>query len=158
MPTQTDTARAGLVQRFLDLRPRLQRTFGGEFERELREQLQHVTLHQLSTLQELQESPLAMRELAKRLAVGESAATSTADRLVRQGLVERHSDPTDRRVVRLALSAEGRAVVDAVQEAATAKMLRMMAVLSDEQLNQLVDIYETLCDAYQPEDESETSR
>jgi DNA-binding MarR family transcriptional regulator len=154
---QLDGTRAELVEQFLALRPRMERGFGGEFERELREELQQVTLHQLSTLQQLREAPLPMSELARRLAVGESAATATADRLVRQGLVERQADPNDRRVVLLALSASGRSLVDAVHRAATSKMRRMLDVLSDSQLRQLVAIYETLCDAFQTT-ESEPGR
>ena len=85
-----------------------------------------------------------MRELARSLGISESAATATADRLVRQGLAERHSDPDDRRIVLLGLSKEGSRMAASMHRAATKKTERMLSVLSDSQLAQLVDILETL--------------
>ena len=42
-----------------------------------------------------------MAELAQAQRIGLSSATALADRLLRQGLAQRTSDPGDRRVVRL---------------------------------------------------------
>ena len=83
-------------------------------------------------------------ELAKQLGVGESAATAVVDRLVRQGLVLRRDDPSDRRVVRLALSDEGHSVVTELHKRACSKTAGLLSVLSDDQLGQLVGIMETL--------------
>jgi DNA-binding MarR family transcriptional regulator len=154
----TDTftpTRAHLVERFLDLRPQLDRRFAGELDRELRDTLYNVTFRQLGTLRQLQDGPLPMREIARRLGIGESAATATADRLVRQGLVERQGDSSDRRVVRLALSPSGSEVVAAFQQAVTARTRKILSVLSDLQLEQLVGIYETLHEAFDPGDATE---
>jgi DNA-binding MarR family transcriptional regulator len=136
-----------LIQRVFALRPVLQRRFNEQMHRELHEELQHVTIHQLSLLEHLRGGPVSMRELAKGMAIGESSATAAADRLVRQGLVERLDDPTDRRVVLLALTTAGSELVGSVLEAAAAKTSRMLSALSDIQLAQLVDICETLRDA-----------
>jgi len=67
--------------------------------------------HQLSVLTYLRGQSVTMRELARELAVGESAATAVVDRLVRQELVVRCDDPSDRRLVRLALSGTGESLV-----------------------------------------------
>ena len=72
--------------------------------------LHNVTLHQVEVLHLLESSPLAMSELARQMDVSESAATSLVDRLVRQNLVERFADPSDRRVVRVRLSDDARAM------------------------------------------------
>ena len=85
-----------------------------------------------------------MRELARQLGVGESATTAVVDRLVRQNLVVRHDDPSDRRVVRLALSAQGQSVLAELHSTACRKTASLLAVLSDGQLTQLVGIMETL--------------
>lgn len=52
-----------------------------------------------------------MGRLSERLHVRQNALTQAADRLVNHGLAERLSDPTDRRIVRLRLTATGEAWV-----------------------------------------------
>ena len=52
-----------------------------------------------------------MGRLSERLRVRQNALTQAADRLVNHGLAERLSDPTDRRIVRLRLTATGEAWV-----------------------------------------------
>jgi DNA-binding MarR family transcriptional regulator len=136
--------RQELTERVFALRHAMKRLFGAGMYKELREELQSVTIHQLQTLGLLTSGPLAMRELAKGLEVSESSATAVTDRLVRQGLVERHSDPSDRRIVRLALSPKGADLVTRLDEAAAAKAAETLSVLSDAQLRSLVDILETL--------------
>ncbi len=145
METSTTIDRASLIERFFVLRPLMARRFGSDVYKELRDKFSNITLHQLTVLEQLKEGPLSMSELAKSLCIGESAATAAADRLVRQGLVERQSDPTDRRIVRLALSPSVTNLVEQMHTAATEKTKAFLSVLSDSQLTQLVDIIETLC-------------
>ncbi|MGO9196944.1 MAG: MarR family winged helix-turn-helix transcriptional regulator [Acidimicrobiales bacterium] len=145
--TTTAVSRDELIQRIFALRPMMQRRFNEELHRGLHEELQSVTIHQLSVLEHLRDGAVSMRELAKSLGVSESASTAAADRLVRQGLVERLSDPADRRIVRVALTATGATLVDRVQQAASCKTSKMLGALSDTQLGQLVDIFETLKNA-----------
>jgi len=85
-----------------------------------------------------------MRELARELAVGESAATAVVDRLVRQGLVVRCADPSDRRLVRLALSGTGESLVTKLHSTACQKTANLLVSLSDDQLAQLVATMEML--------------
>lgn len=140
--------RAQLTEQLFELRPLMKRLFGAGIYRELREELQSVTIHQLTALGHLKGGSVTMRELAKDLDVSESSATAVTDRLVRQGLVERQGDPTDRRVVRLALSPAGSALVERLDEAAASKTGEMLSALSDAQLEQLIDILETLARAH----------
>jgi DNA-binding MarR family transcriptional regulator len=143
--------RQALVQRFLELRPLMQRRFNDEVDRQLHEELESVTIHQLSVLQQLEDDALPMRELARSLGVSESSATASVDRLVRAGLVERSSDPGDRRVVLVQLSSEGQKVVARVKKATCRKVTQMLGALSDSQVGALVDIFTTL--AGEPTDE-----
>lgn len=136
-----------LIDRFFELRPVLHRRFSTDLGRELRDELHAVTIHQLTALGLLKEAPITMRELAKELGVSESAATAVGERLVRQGLVERLSDPSDRRLVRLGLSKSGRRLMERIHQSACAKTAQLVSVLSDAQLTQLVDILETLAEA-----------
>jgi DNA-binding MarR family transcriptional regulator len=147
-PAVRPSDRSDLVQRFLDLQPVIRKRFQHELEHELRDEFQHVTIHQLTVLGHLRHHTLTMRELASELGVGESAATAVSDRLVRQGLVERHDDPHDRRIVRLELSAAGRSLVERLHESAAQKSATMLEALSDVQLAGLVDILETLASSF----------
>ncbi|MGC9961717.1 MAG: MarR family transcriptional regulator [Acidimicrobiales bacterium] len=144
---RTTRDRAVLTEQVFELRPIMKRLFGAGVYRELREELHSVTIHQLTALGHLKAGPVTMRELAKDLDVSESSATAVSDRLVRQGLVARSSDPTDRRVVRLSLSPTGSALIERLDEAAASKIGGLLAALTDTQLEQLVDILETLASA-----------
>jgi len=137
-------ARSALVDRYIELQALMQRHLKLSLHRELRDELQSVTIHQLGVLFQLRGGSLAMRELARELGVGESATTAVVDRLVRQGLVTRHDDPSDRRVVRLALSSPGESFVTKLHDAMCRSTSSMLAVLSDDQLSQLVVLMEAL--------------
>ena len=133
-----------LVDRYCELQPQMQRRFSALLHRELRDEIHAVTGHQLSVLTYLRGQSVTMRELAKELDVGESAATSVVDRLVRQGLVVRRDDPSDRRVVRLALSDTGESLVTKLHATACRKTANLLVSLSDDQLAQLVATMEML--------------
>ena len=88
-----------------ELKPALDRKMRVRLPDDLRADLQSVTIHQLEALSLLDRGGLRMSELARELDISEPASTALADRLVRGGLVERHADADDRRIVRLELSA-----------------------------------------------------
>jgi MarR family transcriptional regulator, organic hydroperoxide resistance regulator len=68
-----------------------------------------LTLPQLDALKHL-EAPYSQRELAEQLHYDASNVTDIVDRLEERRLVTRTIDPSDRRVRRLVLTAEGEAV------------------------------------------------
>jgi DNA-binding MarR family transcriptional regulator len=70
----------------------------------------------------------SMHELAEELGVTVPTTTGLVDRLAREGLVERRPHPTDRRVVLVLPTAEGR---DAVRRSAAYLAEVMAVVLSD---------------------------
>jgi DNA-binding MarR family transcriptional regulator len=91
-----------LTEQLLEIVPRLRRRFEQSWPPELREELSTVTMHQVEALRHLSESGgMTMAELAHAQHIGLSSATALADRLLRQGLAQRTSDPSDRRVVRV---------------------------------------------------------
>lgn len=56
--------------------------------------------------------PLTLTQLAERHCCGKSNVTQLVDRLEAEGLVERESDPDDRRTVRAAVTPAGRAAYE----------------------------------------------
>ena len=73
-----------------------------------------VTLTQYRALVVLaSRGPQSLAALAEALAVTPPTASRLCERLVRKGLVGRRVDRSDRRQVRIALSAAGRRLIDA---------------------------------------------
>lgn len=102
--------RGEAVNRFVALWPIVQAKANAAVLAEAEARLGSVTSRQLQALSELPQDAATMRELAARLQISGAAACSLADRLVAHGLTERRTDPADRRIVRLALTARGRAL------------------------------------------------
>ena len=75
--------------------------------------------------------------LAEHLGVNPSTITGHVDRLVRQGLVRREEDPSDRRIVRNYLTANGASTVGTLRRIAGAFMMNILKRLSDDQLERL---------------------
>jgi len=95
---------------------------------------EEVTLPQYRALVVLaSRGPQGLAALAESLAVTPSTATRMCDRLVRKGLVTRRVDPDDRRLVRLALSPNGRRLVQEVTEQRRVEIAHLLAELSAEE-------------------------
>jgi DNA-binding MarR family transcriptional regulator len=93
-----------------------------------------VTLPQYRALVVLAaRGPQGTAELAAALAVNPSTATRMCDRLVRKGLVRRHRQASDRRSVRIALTAAGRDLVAEVTRRRRAELARLLAALPPDQ-------------------------
>jgi len=74
-----------------------------------------VTLPQYRALVVLaSRGPRKVADIATELGVAPSTGTRMVDRLIRKGLIRRQRSATDRRVVRLTLTATGRQLVDRV--------------------------------------------
>ena len=137
-------ARQALIDRMAELKPSLDRKMRVRLPDDLRADLQSVTIHQLEALGLLDRGGLRMSELARELDISEPASTALADRLVRGGLVERRTDPEDRRIVRVELSPSGRDLMSRWDSYRRRMMSATFEALSDRQLAALIDIVETL--------------
>ncbi|MDX3094789.1 MarR family transcriptional regulator [Streptomyces sp. ME19-03-3] len=74
-----------------------------------------LTVPQVTALREMT-GAMTMRELAERMGCEPSNTTFVIDKLEKQGLVERHAHPTDRRAKQLVLTAKGHALREEVLE------------------------------------------
>jgi DNA-binding MarR family transcriptional regulator len=86
-------------------------------------------------------------ELAEQMNVRPATVTGLTDRLVRQGLIERQADPEDRRVVRVALTPEGRRVVGEIETASRAYLQAIFDRLGTDVVDSLVELFEQFSDA-----------
>lgn len=68
-----------------------------------------VNLHQMHTLRFIDEQPkLTMSKLADTLHISQASATPLIARLQKMGLVQRKTDPKNRKLVRLVLTPKGK--------------------------------------------------
>jgi len=87
-----------------------------------------LKIAQLDVLMNVYRHPgTSQHELARRLLVGRSNITMALPDLERQGLINRESDPKDKRVFRLSLTPKGEEKLMAALEVYTALIDRVMA-------------------------------
>lgn len=96
------------------------------------------------------DTPPRMADLAARLEVVPRAVTTLVDALEAQGAVRRVPDPANRRVIRVELTATGRATLDALRSARRSAAEDILAPLSPEQRAVLGGLLATLVDKEGP--------
>lgn len=107
-----------------------------------------LTMPQVRVLFELVEAgERSAGELAEALSVAPPTITGLTDRLVKQNLVERREDSRDRRVVRLALTDEGRALTAEIAEQAGAYLREVFDTLPPGRLDEICAALEELAAA-----------
>jgi DNA-binding MarR family transcriptional regulator len=88
-----------------------------------------LTFTQLRALFVLGSHSLRVSDLAKALGMSLASASALSDRLVRQGLVTRRTDASDRRSVLLQLAAPGARVLRRIDRAQTSQMTRAIRLM-----------------------------
>lgn len=90
------------------------------------------------------EGPMAQGEIARRLLVSAPVITRQASALADDGLVERRTDPTDRRSVHLALTTRGRRRVRLMRRELLAAAQELLAPLPEADRSTLANALEHL--------------
>ncbi len=104
-----------------------------------------LTLPQMHTLEILGDSgDLRMTELAARMGVTTGSLTVLVDRLERAGFVARKPHETDRRSIRVGLTAEGKELFTAHHRLHARLTEEIACVLSPEELEALPDVLKRL--------------
>ena len=89
-----------------------------------------LTFTQLRALFVLAHRSQRVSDLAKALGMSLASASALSDRLVRQGLITRRPDASDRRSVLLQLTAPGARVLRRIDRAQTSQMTRAIKLMS----------------------------
>jgi len=97
----------------------------------------------------LADGPLGLRELARAAGVSAPTATRMVDGLSERGLVTREPDAGDRRAVRIALTASGRAAVGAHAERRLARRRALYEQLSASERRAAAAVLARLAEAYE---------
>ncbi len=109
-----------------------------------------MTIPQVKTLLFLDEAgPVRMGGIARHLGTALSATTGIVDRLVERSLVDRHSDPADRRAVVCSLTRQGRDAARDFWSIAPERIRPVIELLSPEQLASVVQGLEAILAADQ---------
>ena len=104
-----------------------------------------ITVTQLRLLLVLQSfGPLRMSDIASRLSVTLPTATIEVNSLVRKNLLQRESTPEDRRVVIVALSPEGQALIKKLWGSGQAAIERLLIGLTAEQIQKAAELVDLL--------------
>jgi DNA-binding MarR family transcriptional regulator len=100
-----------------------------------------VSLSQLKLLHHLEAaaSELTLKQAAESVHVSLPAASRMVDDLVRRGFVERHEDTGDRRMKRVSITADGRAVIGRLNAARLRGLQQFTHSLSDDERRYLAD-------------------
>lgn len=110
----------------------------------------NVTLVQFHILRHIRHGVHSTAELAERLQISRPAVSQAVDLLVQKGYLRRATDPSDRRYVRLDLTAEGAGLMDALYAKNRAWMAEKMRDLSTEELLQLSQALAILKKVFDP--------
>lgn len=87
------------------------------------------------------EENISQGQVAQLSGVDPSRVTQVAKSLERDGLIQRHRDPNDNRVVRMRLSAEGRRIFEgasAKREVLRARIRRALSLEEEDELRRLL--------------------
>lgn len=103
-----------------------------------------LTLPQIRVLYMLASGSARISEVARAHGMARPNASTMVERLVRKGLVERVSDPSDRRVALASLTEKGREAIGAVSHSNYEAMEAIASVLSNYELELVAGALEIL--------------
>lgn len=101
---------------------------------------------------------ISQQELAHKLLVGRSNMSMTLPQMEKRGLIERRGDQKDKRVLRLHLTQEGRAVAEEAMAIQTALIERTLSSTPIEQCHAMAESMERIILALHAENAEETEQ
>jgi DNA-binding MarR family transcriptional regulator len=104
----------------------------------------NLTRLHLAIMGMLSEGNITISEMAKTLAMPKSQMSHLIDQLVALGVVERHPDAVDRRVINLSVTPHGRVMLEDVMRQVKQHIKARLAALAPEELDAMAGALETL--------------
>ncbi len=86
------------------------------------------------------EKEISMKDVARILSITPASATSLVNGLVRRNALERTSDRSDRRIIRLRITASGRKALQAAEGVAKGELKRVFSQLSYRDRNGMIAV------------------
>ena len=97
-----------------------------------------ISVEQFHILRHIRRGQASVSELAEAKNISRPAISQAVNLLVNKGFITRIPDTRDRRHVRLALTASGDALLDAIFDETRQWMIQILSPLSDEELQSLM--------------------
>jgi DNA-binding MarR family transcriptional regulator len=91
--------------------------------------------------------PLSIGELAGELGIATSSATAACKRLEKAGLLKRERQADDERIVRVSLTAQGLAQIEAWRQRKREALAQLLSVLDEREQQELQRIIERVLEA-----------
>ncbi len=91
----------------------------------------------LKHVQEL--GPIRMSEIGRHMEISRPYMTALVDKLINEGLVERVTDPDDRRVVEIRITPQGRQVLREFRKTSRETVIKRLSSLSSKDISSLHD-------------------
>ena len=99
----------------------------------------------LMVLREVRQAPgITVGEVARHSRMAKSHISKTVESLSRQGLIEKRSDPTDQRLVRVYLTAQAETRFQEVRQKVLQQLSKVMAKVPPEKVAVLIEGLQTL--------------
>ena len=110
--------------------------------------VENITVPQAFALKALKEQggPCRMSDLAATSFHTPASMTGIVDRLIHLGMVERGSDPNDRRVILLALTEQGTAMLASIDKIAQGMMRRFFESMPEKDRKSMMRIFYSMKD------------
>lgn len=102
--------------------------------------LTFAQLHALAALEHRPDGAATLKELERQFRVAQSTMAGIAARLEKKNLIESVPDESDRRVKRVRITPEGRALCCRAKTAAEASEQELLSVLTQREQEQLFDL------------------
>jgi DNA-binding MarR family transcriptional regulator len=119
--------------------------------------LTHLSILQIQTLVFLKQSKdkkVTMSDIAECFQIELPSATSLVNKLCDQKLVQRNTDSSDRRLVIIVLTEEGKKLLDQAMCARRKKLENILSYLSNKEKSDLLNIFKTLESRLQKQNEN----
>ena len=108
----------------------------------------HVSPGHVQILIALSRGPHSVGQLAEVLGVSRPAATQLVDKLAEHGMVERHHDPEDRRVVLVDYVPGMHEVARRIMESRRSRLLKAMGQLTDQEARAFLKGLKTVTESF----------
>jgi DNA-binding MarR family transcriptional regulator len=131
-----------IVENFLFIWPQLKKNL---MQPELLPEIQELSKSHFPMLFALHRTGVqTMSELGKKLFISKPHMTFLVEKLIQQNLVERGTDPHDRRIITIGLTDEGNKLVQELLGTIRKNMKENLAVLGDDDLQKLFESLENI--------------
>ncbi|MEK7795037.1 MAG: MarR family transcriptional regulator [Candidatus Hydrogenedentota bacterium] len=118
-----------------------------------------LTVPQWNTLLAIRDNgPTSVKELAEAMSVSPPSASAMVDRLVEMGMVDRRHSDVDRREVRVSLTGEGAAAVEAMEGELLSSIIEVLEKLGPDMANQWCEVYARIQDVLDADRERSSVR